>query len=318
MPDPPIATCNETIPLRILITKKNDTPATIYLQSLSISLIGYTQVRAHELRRQEGSHWVIASLANVHKPLSNTPSVDGSKVIEIDQQLWNQLALPNVVCPSFETCNITRHYEVEVKVGLSWGSSKHINVSWSIHFGFRCLHLTFTLGPSTFCPHTLAHFKPLPNSLNTLISLPSLFLADATKPELSVQPLRMPLEIYSGIAPTQAMLDQMANRRDRPTPPIRPSTGMPYTASNLRPPGPANTASPGTLRPPVQQPGSDHIEPSPSDIPEEAPPSYEDAMADELAPIDGPRRDYQASNHPPNNEGKQSSTNDRLFPESAG
>ena len=144
LPDPPIATCNETIPLRILITKKNDTPATLYLQSLSISLIGYTQVRAHALRRQEVTHWVIVSLANVHKPLSNIPNVDGSKIIEIDQQLWNQLALPNVVCPSFETCNITRHYEIEVKVGLSWGSPKHINVSWCNCLYTLCLFLTST------------------------------------------------------------------------------------------------------------------------------------------------------------------------------
>ena len=128
LPDPPIATCNETLPLRILVTKKNETPATIYLQTLSIMLVGYTSVRAHELRRQEANTWVIASLANVHKPLSNDPGGDGSKVMELDQALWNQLLLPNTVCPSFETCNITRHYELDIKVGLSWGSSRHINV----------------------------------------------------------------------------------------------------------------------------------------------------------------------------------------------
>lgn len=37
---------------------------------------------------------------------------------------------------------------------------------------------------------------------------------------------------------------------------------------------------------------SDHIEPSPEDIPPDAPPSYEEAMADGVPPIDGPRRNF--------------------------
>lgn len=128
LPDPPIATCNEALPLRILVTKKNESPAFIYLQTLSITLIGYTTIRAHELRRQEAGSWVIMSLANIHKPINKTVGNDG-KVLEIDPKLWNQTPLPNTVCPSFETCNISRCYELEVKVGLSWGSSSNINVS---------------------------------------------------------------------------------------------------------------------------------------------------------------------------------------------
>ena len=135
--------------------------------------------------------------------------------------------------------------------------------------------------------------------------------ANDWKPELSVQTVRMPVEVYSGIAPPQALLDQMA---DRPS-------GRPSTNHNLRPHGSANAPSagpsPGPSRPNTQA-QSDHIEPSPSDIPDEAPPSYEDAMADDLAPIDGPRRNYhqQTSSTPPGSSGKGSGKDDRLFPES--
>lgn len=132
LPDPPVVTCNDALPLRILITKKNETPATIYLQTLNIMLIGYTRIRAHDLRRQEAGSWVILSLANIHKPLNDNSSSDGGKIIEVDSRLWSQLPLPNTVCPSFDTCNISRSYELEVKVGLSWGSSKSINVSQAI------------------------------------------------------------------------------------------------------------------------------------------------------------------------------------------
>jgi hypothetical protein len=39
----------------------------------------------------------------------------------IDASLWNRLPLPPDVAPSFETCNISRSYELEVRVGLSHG-----------------------------------------------------------------------------------------------------------------------------------------------------------------------------------------------------
>ena len=127
LPDPPIITCNEPLPLRILITKKNDSPAKIYLQILSISLIAFTTVRAHELRREEVSSWTILSLANMRTLLNEVVGSDGSKVLEVDSKLWKQRALPNTICPSFETCNIMRKYVLEVKVGLQWGSP-NINV----------------------------------------------------------------------------------------------------------------------------------------------------------------------------------------------
>ena len=129
--------------------------------------------------------------------------------------------------------------------------------------------------------------------------------ANSMKPELSVQPLRMPVQVLSGIAPPQALLDQMSN--------VTASSEI-YTASNLRPPGSVNGPPPQPFQPPVQTGPSDHIEPSPGDIPEEAPPSYEDAMADDLGPIDGPRRDYhQQPSQIPIGDSKGSG-NDRLFP----
>ncbi|KAK0509092.1 hypothetical protein JMJ35_008463 [Cladonia borealis] len=250
LPDPPIITCNEPLPLRILITKKNDSPAKIYLQILSINLIAFTTVRAHELRREEVSSWTILSSANMRTPLNEVVGSDGSRVLEVDSRLWKQRTLPNTICPSFETCNIMRKYVLEVKVGLQWGS---------------------------------------PN----------------INPELSVQPLRIAVEVYSGIAPPQALLDQLHRR---------PTGQAPYMASNLRPPGVVNGPPPQSPRPPVQQGPSDHIEPSPGDIPDEAPPSYEDAMADDLGPIDGPRRQYeQQPSQTPIGDEKRSG-NDRLFP----
>ena len=56
------------------------------------------------------------------------------------------------------------------------------------------------------------------------------------------------------------------------------------------------------------------------DIPDEAPPSYEDAMADDLGPVDGPRREYNQSSVGTAQDmgngkaGGEMGRNERLFP----
>ena len=128
LPDPAIITCNESLPLRILITRNNESPATIYLRTLSITLIGFTLIRAHELQRREAQSWVILSQAHIDKALTSTVGGDGSKILEVNTSLWKQCPLPSIVPPSFTTCNISRQYELEIKAGLAWGSSRNINV----------------------------------------------------------------------------------------------------------------------------------------------------------------------------------------------
>ena len=190
---------------------------------------------------------MITSLSNLRIALSNSDSQSG-KEMEIDDKLWNRIPLPNTVAPSFDTCNLSRTYELEIRVGLSYGSPGSIKVSCQTE---RQLDM----------------------------------LTNNNQPELTVQPLRMPVAIYSGIAPPPALLAAMA--------------GLPQ---------PQPQAQPEPVPPPFgQRPSSNHFSPdtspglslgqygppAPSDIPSEAPPSYEDAMAEHMAPVDGPRREYQ-------------------------
>lgn len=129
LPDPAIITCNEPLPLRILVSKLNDSPATLFLQLLHIELVGYTNIRAHELRRQEVGSWMIMSSANMRMPLNDViASEKESNVWDIDPKAWNQYPLPNTVSPTFVTCNLSRKYELHIKVGLAWGSGNNINV----------------------------------------------------------------------------------------------------------------------------------------------------------------------------------------------
>lgn len=124
LPDPAIITCNEPVPLRILVTKLNDSPATLYLQLLQIELVANTVVRAHHLLNENLTSTILTSKSNMWMRL---PERD--KVMEIDKGLWKDIALPNNVAPTFETCNLSRSYEVHIKVGLTHGHGKHLFVS---------------------------------------------------------------------------------------------------------------------------------------------------------------------------------------------
>lgn len=97
---------------------------------LQIELIAYTNILAHDLSRTESGSWVILSRSNMGMPLGRgTDPVEAEWTI--DASLWNQIPLPNSVAPSFETCNIARHYELEIRIGLSRGNVGMVKVSFS-------------------------------------------------------------------------------------------------------------------------------------------------------------------------------------------
>lgn len=139
LPDPPILTCHEPLPLRILVSKLNESPATIFLELLQVALIANTTCRAHELSRSDPASWVIMSSANMHRPLGNPQDGETGKEMEIDAGLWNRIALPSNVAPSFSTCNISRNYFVDVNIGLSYGTAGNINVSHSSVYVDLCI-----------------------------------------------------------------------------------------------------------------------------------------------------------------------------------
>lgn len=224
---------------------------------LQIELIGYTHVRAHDLSRTESGSWVIVTLANMKIPLGD-PSDPANKEWKVASSFWDSIPLPNTVAPSFDTCNISRTYELEVRVGLSQGDKR------------------------------------------------------PAQSELLLLPLRLPVKIYSGIAPPPELLHRLAGSHGEGleglatqaanAPSLSPGVNSklhPQSPSNLNPaqsPGPPLSGAPSPF-------SSSGRPPNPLDDEDDtAPPSYEDAMADEIAPVDGPRREYNIPAAPPRPE----------------
>lgn len=88
----------------------------------------------------------------------------------------------------------------------------------------------------------------------------------------------MQVKVYSGITPPQALLDAMAAKSRRPS----KATTKPAEDRLSEPPPPP--------MPPRPNGPAQHSQPN--EIYDDAPPSYEDAMAESLGPVDGPRREY--------------------------
>lgn len=128
LPSPAILTCNEPVPLRLIVKKTNQSAENVFLVSLQVHLHGYTEVRALDVGRTETSTWSLMSANGLSIPIGS-PSDPPRKEITVDSHLWDRIPLPNTVAPSFQTCNLTRKYEIEIRVGLGYGLVGDIQVS---------------------------------------------------------------------------------------------------------------------------------------------------------------------------------------------
>lgn len=235
LPNPAILTCNKDLPLRLLVKNMSERAKNVYLQMLQIELIGYTKVRSHEVQRTESNSWIVASFSNMNIPLGSPTDSVGTET-PINPEYWSDKPLPNTVAPTFQTCNLSRFYELEVRVGLGYGSYKH------------------------------------------------------GEDQLVVLPLRLPVKVYSGIAPPKALLDATLTGESGKV--------KPGASASLNPP--QQVQPPQT---PVEQPGFaganafPPVQGAPAASPQppydDAPPSYEDAIGQDLPPINGYRGSYQ-------------------------
>lgn len=122
-------------------------------------------------------------------------------------------------------------------------------------------------------------------------------------------PLILPIQVYSGISPPQKLIDAALHYMPPQLPPRTPSGnlqslkvpdtfgGGSHSASNSPVSSPVSPNFPkrphsingGSSWPaPVSRPNS-----STSGADEVPPPTYEDALADDIGPVDGPRRRYE-------------------------
>ncbi|XXH03713.1 hypothetical protein Hte_010119 [Hypoxylon texense] len=247
VPFPSILTCNEPLPLRLIARKLAPTTTAdqqVYVTALEIALVGYTQVRVQTLQHTERTAWIVLSAPSLRIALFNSPADPVDAEFEIPSSLWKDRRLPNTIAPTFRTCNLARRYEIEIMATLSWG-----------------------LPPSG--SSSSSNSKQLPPQAITL-------------------PLKLSkVDVYSGINPPQELVNAHSSTTTTSTGTITAGTG-----ANARPPNPPPRPSQQQQsqqqqqqRPPQQQ--HDPLYPPQlgpqGNAYDDAPPSYDEAMADQLA-----------------------------------
>ena len=124
----------------------------------------------------------------------------------------------------------------------------------------------------------LSYGNPRPGQVSWISRLDQTHFA---QDQFIVLPLRHNVQVFSGIKPPDELLRRLAasknsTRPEHPAP--RPTTQAPV-------PAPAAAAAPA-YRPPVEDQAL-------QDVYNDPPPSYEDAMADNILPVGGPRAGYR-------------------------
>lgn len=102
-----------------------------------------------------------------------------------------------------------------------------------------------------------------------------------------ILPLRLPVRVFSGVAPSPSLLAAMANSSNN-------APALPARRERLNVNPLANASVPPSSSTAVQSSTEGPSASSASASYEEAPPTYEDAIAEDLPPIYGPRRNYVA------------------------
>jgi hypothetical protein len=249
LPHPPILTCLQPVPLRLISKKLTNNPDDVYLISFQMELIGSTEIRCHNLFNKKVNRWVIASDTNLAIPITSAGDEVGKELL-VPDDVWKNIQLPNTIAPSFDSCNISRKYELEIKLGVSWGKPAAKGGMFSKESGLQAQTIYLPL-----------HFQRV--------------------------------EVYSGITPPPELLEAARN--------TQPGRATFSTAPRL-PPRRTGSGS-NSFQQQAPQPQAQAVQPTPTHDPlyppqlapgqaapayDDAPPSYDEAVAENLAgPFDG-------------------------------
>ncbi|KID97018.1 arrestin, partial [Metarhizium majus ARSEF 297] len=255
LPHPSILTCNQPIPLRLIAKKLANCPEQVNLISFQIDLIGITEVRTYNIYNKKINRWVVVSSTDLNVPLTSGPDAEVGSEVVVPDTLWKDKPLPNTVAPSFVTCNLSRRYEVEIKLGLCWGKAKSNFISNHPQTIFLPLHFGAT--------EVFSGITPPPELVRA---------ARNTRPGRATLNIPPQLPPRPGNSAPSSPVGPPHNQNQMPNPnqPQAPRPQMPQ-----RPPQ-------DPLYPPQLLPGQT-VPPY-----DDAPPSYDEAIAENLSgPFDG-------------------------------
>lgn len=100
----------------------------VFLRNFQSMLIETTEVRARGSMEAHTRSCVIQTMTRVeHKPNAMVGST-----LSFDDSLWSQHCVPLHLTPTFETCNISRSYKLEIWLGIEFGRNNVGHYLWIV------------------------------------------------------------------------------------------------------------------------------------------------------------------------------------------
>ncbi|OJZ82949.1 hypothetical protein ASPFODRAFT_700856 [Aspergillus luchuensis CBS 106.47] len=116
----PFVLLGHPIALSVKVTNINDEKPDVSLRDFQSMLIETTDIRAHGIMQSATRSWIIQTITNLGKPFLNAMAASGT-VMTLDDAVWSRHRLPHCLTPTFETCNVTRSYKLEIRLGIEFG-----------------------------------------------------------------------------------------------------------------------------------------------------------------------------------------------------
>ncbi|RHZ43069.1 uncharacterized protein CDV56_100491 [Aspergillus thermomutatus] len=116
----PFLLLGHPIALRVKTMNMNDCNNAIYLHNFQSMLIETTEVRARGSMQSLTRSWVIQTAANLRQPLVPEYSPTVRSLLILNGSLWSRHRVPLHLTPTFETCNLSRSYKLEIRLGIGF------------------------------------------------------------------------------------------------------------------------------------------------------------------------------------------------------
>ncbi|OJJ65780.1 hypothetical protein ASPBRDRAFT_60292 [Aspergillus brasiliensis CBS 101740] len=117
----PFLLLGHPITLSVKITNINDEKPDISLRDFQSMLIETTDIRTHGATQSVTRLLIIQTMSNLSQPFVNDGSPTVGSSMSLENGVWSRHCIPHCLTPTFETCNVTRSYKLEIRLGIEFG-----------------------------------------------------------------------------------------------------------------------------------------------------------------------------------------------------
>ncbi|KAG2004004.1 hypothetical protein GB937_009241 [Aspergillus fischeri] len=117
----PFLLLGHPVALGVKIMHMNGKKNAILLQDFQTMLRETTEIRARGSIQGFTRSWVIQTMTSLCQPFvaANRPTIES--VLKLNHRLWSRHCVPVHLAPTFETCNLSRSYKLEIRLGIEFG-----------------------------------------------------------------------------------------------------------------------------------------------------------------------------------------------------